>query len=449
MRVIMMLGVMGLWGCTEEVPILHTEPFPEPVPTDSGLFDTDHQKFELGQALFFDRELSGNRNIACATCHLPFLQTAEPLPLSIGEGGEGVGPTRRLGGGAIIARNTTDLFNRAHADAVLFWDGRVARNPDGAIDAPVPLPEGIFTPLQAQALLPLLDRAEMRGQPGDRDVFDAPNELADFSDDESEAVWQAIMGRLLSFPEYFDRFVQAFPGVPFGDYTIAHVAEALARFQEVLWERRDSRFDDEQNGFASLSEEEEHGRALFFGDAGCWRCHSGRDFSDDGFHNIGVPQLGPGKDLATGLDEGRFGVTRDPRDRFAFRTPSLRNVRLTAPYMHNGAYASLEAAVRHHFDPEASLRAYDGADLPMSLQTTLRTEPALVDAIVEGIAEDTPPLRDLTEQEVQNLIAFLHTLDSEGELRKTPADGVPERVPSGLPVDRWPGETNLTRRDTL
>jgi len=133
----------------------------------------------------------------------------------------------------------------------------------------------------------------------------------------------------------------------------------------VTWTTTDTAFDSFLRGRPMLDAvtaepdpEALDGADLFFGDAGCADCHSGPLLSDMEFHNIGVPQIGPGKDPATGLDEGRFLVTGDRADRFAFRTPPLRNVDLTGPYMHDGAFATLEEVIRHHADPEASLRGF-------------------------------------------------------------------------------------------
>jgi len=147
-----------------------------------------------------------------------------------------------------------------------------------------------------------------------------------------------------------------------------------------------------------------------------------------------VPVIGPGFDGRP--DEGRARVTGDPRDRFRFRTPTLRNVALTPPYMHDGAFATLESALRHHLDPEASLRDYDASTLPESLRATWR--PDLNETLLAQL-DDPRPTRPLDESEVADLIAFLHALTDSTELTKGSDHGVPASVPSGLPVDAWPG----------
>ncbi|MCA9613318.1 MAG: hypothetical protein KC586_11250 [Myxococcales bacterium] len=401
---------------------------PTPPPVDGAAI------FELGQMLFFERELSGNRNVACATCHVPFLSTTEPLALSIGQGGEGTGPTRARGEGSILPRHTSDLFHRGAARSLL-WDGRVEMLDDGTIRAPVPLPPGITTALQAQALLPLLDRAEMRGHAGDVAVDGRANELAAIADGRPEAVWDAIVARLLALEGYQFRFQIAFPDQ---EITIVHVAQALDFFERSLWDPQRSRFDRE--GPDSFSEAEREGHDLFFGDAGCFRCHDAPLFTDELFHNLAVPQIGPGK--RDGLDEGRALVTGDPADRFRFRTPSLRNVHLTAPYMHDGAFATLEGAIRHHLDPATSLREYDPEQLPSSLRAMRRDD---VNGELLETLDDPRPFRALNDAEVDALVAFLHTLADEPELIKEPDHAVPVEVPSGLPVDHWPGGPHPSR----
>jgi cytochrome c peroxidase len=317
----------------------------------------------------------------------------------------------------------------------LFWDGRVEVLDDGSFRAPVTLPAGLRSVLEAQALLPMLDRDEMRGQPGDVGSLGGANELAAFADDAPEAIWDAIMARLMAIPEYRELFATVFPTVPAGEHTIVHVARALARFEMRLWELTDTAFDQflgaEHRAPVddALGELQRRGAELFFGDAGCDRCHNGPLLSDFAFHNIGVPPIGPGK--RDGIDEGRFLVTNDVADRFAFRTPPLRNVALTAPYMHDGAIATLDEALRHHVDPEGSLARgvvdRDGHVEPV--------DPALAYDIGATIDPDVKPLRTLSEDELHYLEAFLESLTSQTERDIFPGAGEPFAVPSGLPID--------------
>lgn len=382
----------------------------------------------LGQALFFDPELSGNRDISCGSCHVPFLSTAEGGPLAMGHGAIGVGPHRTVGDGAIIPRHTLDLFHRSRMD-VLFWDGRVETLSTGEVIGPVPTPPGITTAFELASILPLLDRHEMRGDAGDRSLDGRDNELAAIPDGEAFQIWEAIVRRLREVPAYPGLFLDAFGD---DEIRIDRVAIALTTFQDDFWGPLETIPVD-----PVITPELELGQTLFFGDAGCARCHSGDLFTDERFHDLAVPQFGPGFEDAGGLDEGRFRVTGLLADRFAFRTPPLRNVALTPPYMHNGAYDSLEDAVRHHFDPVASLHAYTGeGDLFPSLAATLVTDPATLDAIAANVA-DAAPLRSLTDDEVDAIVTFLESLTNPMELTRIPEDAVPSFVPSGLPIDAW------------
>jgi cytochrome c peroxidase len=150
---------------------------------------------------------------------------------------------------------------------------------------------------------------------------------------------------------------------------------------------------------------------------------------------LAVPPVGPGKDGAGG-DDGRALETGAGTHRFAFRTPSLYNVTLTGPWMHNGAYADLETVIAHHLDPAAALAAYDPAvQLPPALQNEVHLTPEL--AIEMMLAQVDPALGDgraLSAAELAALLAFLEALTDPAAADM--ADLVPEQVPSGLPVDR-------------
>src|SRR5438128_5099732 len=135
---------------------------------------------DVGQALMFDKVLSGNRDIACATCHDPVSHAADGLALSIGTGGSGLGPSRTLGPGRqFIPRNAPTLVNAGLGSFYLFWDGRVSGNRFGfQMPAGRALPSGLPSLLAAQAMFPVMNREEMRGARGDRDRFGNPHELA-------------------------------------------------------------------------------------------------------------------------------------------------------------------------------------------------------------------------------------------------------------------------------
>jgi cytochrome c peroxidase len=235
----------------------------------------------LGEQLFFDRLLSADRTVACASCHRPAHGFADTMPVSRGVHGR------------TPARNTPSLLNRAYGRH-FFWDGRAAS-----------LEETVLQPVEN------------------------PRELG--------LPIPHMLMRLQSDAGYRAAFAAAF-GAEAGDViTERNVARALASYVRVL-RSGNAAFDRFMTGDrAALSEEAQQGLRLFAGKADCAVCHPGPTFTDERFHNTGV---------ATGSgDPGRFAATRAEADRGRFRTPSLRNVALTAPYMHDGSIATLEDVI--------------------------------------------------------------------------------------------------------
>lgn len=380
----------------------------------------------LGRALFFDKVLSGDRNIACSTCHNPTYHTGDLLPLSIGTGGHRPGGGRQLGTGQFTVRGAPELFDRGNpAWHSLFWDGRV-ESENGVLRSPAggALPGGLSGVLAAQALFPMLTRIEMRGQAGS-------NDLAAYPDTAGAAVWAAIMARLDSIPGYDTLFATAYPALPRSSRTIAEAANAIAAFIGATWQTGGSPFDRFLNGDTlALDESARRGAALFFGRARCSACHRGELLTDQLYHNIGIPPMGPG--LNGGPDIGRASVTGAAEDRYGFRTPPLRNVWLTAPYMHNGVYQSLEQAVRHYINPGVSLAAPDTTTIDPRLRPTLDLSPATLADIRATLDPKVRQPVPLSPAEVRELVSFLIALTD-------PASGVlnrdiPVTVPSGLPV---------------
>ncbi len=392
---------------------------------------------ELGRMLYFDKVLSGNRDISCATCHHPALASGDARPLSAGTGGVGLGPDRQRGAGRPhIPRNAPEVFNRgASAWKTMFWDMRVAQTSDGRVITPAgaQIPEGITDVLAAQALFPPTSQDEMRGSPGDCDLFGHPNELAALPAQDFPAIWDAIVARVQAIPPYQPLFEDAYPGTRFEAITIVHIANAIAAFEREAFTLLNSPWDRYLRGDnEALSPAAKRGALLFYGELGCVACHSGALMTDQQAHNIAVPQIGPGKGASAPFDFGRELVSGNPADRYAFRTPPLRNVAVTAPYMHNGAFRTLEAAVRHHLNPANSLRTYTpSAHLPADLAATYQDDPAVQDALLETLDRNLHPTT-ITDSEMADLLAFLHALTDPAVY--TLAQEVPTWVPSGLPV---------------
>jgi cytochrome c peroxidase len=391
---------------------------------------------DLGQALMFDKVLSGNRDIACATCHNPASHAGDGLALSIGTGGSGLGPSRTLGPGRqFIPRNAPTLVNTGLGAFYLFWDGRVSGS-SFAFQTPagVALPPGLPNLLTAQAMLPVLNREEMRGVPGDHDRFGNPNELAELGDSDFVAVWQAVMRRLLAIPEYVSKFTAAFPGTPTSELGFQHAATAIAAFEIQALTRTDSPFDRYlQHDDAALTSEQKRGALLFFGDkARCSSCHGGPLLGGQSFANAGVPQLGPGVGSGAPLDLGRGELFNQEFYKFAFRASPLRNVELTGPYMHDGAFPTLEAVLKHYNDVPRALREYDTSQLPPALQQMYHGDDATITAVLTNLdGRLTQPL-NLSDVEIGELVAFLKSLTDPAARDLTSL--IPARVPSGLPV---------------
>lgn len=400
----------------------------------------------LGRDLFFDPILSGNRNISCASCHHPHHNSTDGLSLSIGEGGLGHGTDRHADPSnppqALIPRNTPALFNLGALEfKSLFHDGRVERDsskrfgirlPEGQhLERPLPL-------LAAQALMPMVAPNEMAGQAGENPLADL---VAQGQITGPTGAWQAITKRVEGVPDYRRRFAWLIgPSEPLH---VTDIARALAAFITYEFRATDSPFDAFLMGDdMALDNDQLHGMALFYGKAGCAGCHSGPFQTDHGFHALGVPQIGPGKGHGANgyADHGRGFVTGMVQDRYRFRTPSLRNVALTAPYGHSGAYSDLGDMIRHHLDPETALAEYLGLNkaslpnhgLPGPHDRAMQDFDEVL-AISQAISIDLAPLSD---PEIDAITAFLHALTDPISIKGRL--GAPQTVPSDLPVDNGP-----------
>lgn len=405
----------------------------------------DQAQARLGQLLFYDKLLSGNLNISCGTCHHHELHGADGLSLGIGEGGFGLGVNRLSGtiGSTKIAhripRNAPALWNAGHADMQnLFHDGRLSVDPDHPSGFKTPArdltPKGLNSIVAAQALFPMSSAAEMAGEPGDNEVANAFAESFDKG-------WAAVADRIRGKTAYETAFVIAFPHVNSAeDITIVEVVNAIAAFIGTEWQSFDSPYDDYVNHGTPLPPLAERGRELFFGDAGCVACHSGPLFSDQDFHAVGLPQFGPGRPFdgdTLPRDMGRMEATRDPADAYRFRTPTLRNVALTGPYGHNGAYTNLRDMIRHMCDPVTMRANWTPGmarlpDVPWLAEEDFILITHSEEQIRQATTLDITPV-NMIEEDIDALEAFLHALTGKSALERPL--GRPSWVPSGLPVD--------------
>ena len=254
-------------------------PLPTSVPIPSGNLNYK-AKVDLGKQLYFDGRLSKNGAVSCAFCHNPLTGFADPRQTSIGVGG-GVG-----------GRQAPTVYNTGFIP-LQFWDGRAGS-------------------LEEQAIGPIQNPVEMA------------------------ETHENVVKKLGKIKGYQQQFRAAFGR----DVNLQSIAEAIAAYERTVVSTNSS-FDKYVLGDAKAMDEAAiRGLALFKGKARCILCHNGANFTDNKFHNLGVPQEGPMKE-----DLGRFYVTRRERDKGAFKTPTLRSITETAPYMHDGVFKTLEEVV--------------------------------------------------------------------------------------------------------
>lgn len=308
-------------------------------------------KIELGRQLYFDKRLSADSTVSCASCHDPSMGYSAHTKTGVGIRGQ-------LGG-----RNSPVSFNRILTGAQ-FWDGRADS-------------------LEAQAVGPIQNPIEMG------------------------FTHEGVVKRLGELPVYRKQFEKIF-----GELTIDRVGQAIAAFERAIV-TAPSPYDyyEQMKAFAGLdeediaddpdlakryaeakaaveahpmSEEAKRGRDIFFTEKGnCTACHVGANLADEKFHNIGIGMQAEQPDL------GRVAISKDPKDTGAFKTPTVRNVALTAPYMHDGSLATLEEVVEWydkggHANPHLSdkirplkLSAQDKADLVAFMQACTGPTPAV------------------------------------------------------------------------
>ena len=417
-------------------------PLPAPL-SDADFAPINLDEAKLGQLLFYDPILSGNKTVSCATCHHPAFGTADAVSLSFGDGGIGLGKERRADPKNMpeerIPRNSPALFNLGAKEfTVLFHDGRLEADPSE--------PSGIRTPmgadmlvgfdniLSAQTMFPVLSRDEMAGSFRENEIGRLIRQGIITGEG---GAWDVLSRRVADIPEYSEQFLAIYPEITSpDDIAFTDISNAIAAFVAFEWRSDSAPFDRVLEGSHKLAGAAQKGLGLFYGDAACASCHTGAFLTDHQFHVMASPQIGPGKSATFEdhqRDDGRFRVTGLEQDRYAFRTPSLRNVALTAPYGHAGAHADLTRFIASHADPSTSLRTYDRdqAVLPPyeAEDFTVLDDPAQLEAIASAVSVKAVKL---TRDDIAALVAFLDTLTDpisiEGRL------GVPETVPSGLEV---------------
>ena len=389
----------------------------------------EEPKAQLGRKLFFSTVLSGNRDTACASCHHPMIGGGDGLSLPRGVSSTDIniiGPGRLLASeneeGPILPRNAPTTFNVAFFDSVMLWDGRVesfGKMPlkNGADGKGIRTPDVRFEALDttagpnlvaAQAKCPVVSATEMHGV-----------KSVGYTDREARKDVRAELAlRMQNMEVWRKEFRKVFGN---DEITYERIADSVGEY-----ERSQIFISSPWNQYvkgdtAALSDSAKRGAALFYRSAGeggadCGTCHKGDKFTDEKFHVVGIPQIGRSmSDGETADDDfGRFRESRHPLDKYAFRTPSLLNVEVTGPYGRTGAYLSLDAIVRHHLNIDQSLRTYDTSKLEPSIR--IPDLKSYREHIMEAIATRQKaglfvvPQRTFTEEQIADLVSFLHTL---------------------------------------
>jgi cytochrome c peroxidase len=284
-------------------------------------------KVELGKFLYFDKRLSRDDSVSCASCHLPEKAFTDGAAVSTGIGGQKGG------------RSAPTVINRAYSTQQ-FWDGRAAT-------------------LEEQAKGPIANPIEMT------------------SEKTADAAHAAVVKRLKGLPGYMEMFQKAFDTK---EVTIDHVAKAIATFERTIYSGN-APFDRYNAGDKkAMTASQIRGMDVFFNKTACDSCHLGFNFTDGSYENIGIGMDKPKPDL------GRFVVSSKEEDQGAFKTPTLRDIEQTGPYMHDGSLKTLEAVVEH----------YDKGGIK---------NPHL-DARIKPL--------NLSKQDKADLVAFLKALSGEG-----------------------------------
>ncbi len=384
---------------THYIQMMNLKALPAPSPKNEPLY-------QLGLRLFYDKQLSGKNNISCHACHALSGHSSDTLPLGVGEGADGLAENRIQSQGALLARHTPALYNLGLPGvSAFFWDGRVMKHPQGGLWTPEEGLNGTNPKLKeiasaldgllaAQALFPISNPDEMLGQGSTLSRVEA---------------WEAVMERLFNGrlgASYQRFFKEAYPGV--SNFNIAHVANAIAELERHHFLANNTPWDQYLRGNKKfMSERMKKGAVVFLSKGSCTNCHNGDHLSAFGFFNIGVPQIGPG--ISNSDDKGLMEFTGAETHKYRFRASPLRNVALTAPYMHSGAFTSMWEVIDHYDHPMRSVHMFNWnpkhpryrEDLILDTNSERSKERAKL------LAPNLPRNLSLTPEEKKDLYCFL------------------------------------------
>ncbi len=327
--------------------------------------EADADLAQLGKLLFWDPILSGDRDVACATCHLPEHGYSDGRAQSIGVGGSGRGAEREVGHSGFVRRNSQGLLNTGWngidelglfdlETAPMFWDNRVSS-------------------LALQALEPIRDLKEMRGEQFSREQIEAE-----------------IVARVAAIDEYRLQFANTFNGEA---VTFERIGIALAEFQKTLI-ANNSPYDRWMRGEPDAMTSDQVSAMQEFVTTGCANCHNRPMFSDFELHVLGAAEHGVQDEPDSG--DGNF----------AFRTPTLRQLEFTGPYFHNGQFSTVSAAVNFYDEPRSRNSNVPGASL----------DPDLL---------DMPEMDDGRGAFIQSFLSALNDPDFDQDVPESVPSGLP------------------------
>ncbi|MDP1797896.1 MAG: cytochrome c peroxidase [Planctomycetaceae bacterium] len=315
----MLRSLLGVSFCLSASLLFGAEPAGLPPVVHPADNPPTPEKIALGKQLYFDPRLSVDDTISCASCHDPAKGWSNSEQFATGVG--------NLKGG----RNSPTVINSAYYK-FQFWDGRAKT-------------------LEDQALGPIQNPIEMK-----------------MTIDE-------VLPKINKIPGYKEQFQKVFQT----DVTAEGIAKAIAAFERTVLSG-DAPYDKFKAGDkTALSEAAQRGMKLFFGKANCSACHSGPNFSDSAFHNIGLDSA----------DEGRMTISKMAGDKGAMKTPTLREIAKTGPYMHNGSLKTLEEVVSHYVKGGNNNPAQDEEIFPLKISKEDETD--LVTFMKEGLASASYP----------------------------------------------------------
>lgn len=421
---------------------------------------------QLGKALFFSKSLSGDFDVACASCHHPELGGADAMSLPVGVEAidpSRLGPTRTNAAGSLhVPRNSPTTLNTGMWDAGLFWDSRVEslskvkgqNGASGGLSTPdsshtLSDTNAIYNLPSAQARFPVLSRDEMLGESfaaGSTDAQSIRNQLAGrlgghagFSASLDTDAWLAAFERvcddsdLETLPDSFQLACNS--RTPQELISFDHIVYAIAEYErsqvfvDTPWR------DYVQGDLSAISESAKRGALFFYrdaesGGADCGACHSGDFFTDEKHYAIAFPQIGIGHSEAevAGDDLGRFHVTGNNSDRYAFKTSTLLNIELSEPYGHAGSYQDLEGVIRHYANPRSAIDEYFEQSapgwcqlqqfyehpecetlFPLAVTATERAFQAMRQAQASG-DNPLPEGVELSASEIEDIVHFMESL---------------------------------------